>query len=224
MCGRYELIDGQRIFVRFRVSNAPPGTNPTLPPLLRDNADVRPTQQVPVLLTDRVLTRMQWGIIPAWSSSKSDASSTTTKPIINARAEGIETKPTFRRLLPSQRCLIPASAFFEWMGPSGPSAAAPGARGEKKIKYRIARHDGDLFAFAGLYQVMPMPTGDGELHTCTIITTVPNAVVAPIHNRMPVMLLPDDEDRWLDPDLTEPDAIISLLRPYPADLMVARPA
>src|SRR5579859_7439905 len=227
MCGRYELLDGQRVFIRFRVTNTS-----TLPPRLLDNLDVRPTQQVPVLTTDRVLSLMTWGITPAWS----------TKPLINARAEGIESKPSFRKLLPAQRCLIPASAFFEWKSsPEGQEEqgaetvgeragqaeafdgrAGRGGRGVRgaKVKYRIARRDGDMFAFAGLYQVTPTPSG-GELHTCTIITTTPNALMAPIHSRMPVMLLPDDEERWLDPDLTEPEEVVRFLVPYPTELLEA---
>lgn len=93
-----------------------------------------------------------------------------------------------------------------------------------KVKIRIARKDEELFGFAGLFDVWRDPHGGGgELTTCTIITTQPNAVVAPIHNRMPVMLLPEDEERWLDPDLTDPGEIVSLLRPYPANLMAANP-
>jgi putative SOS response-associated peptidase YedK len=91
------------------------------------------------------------------------------------------------------------------------------------VKYRIARTDGELFGFAGLYETWRDPhdpTG-GELTTCTVITTEPNALVVPIHTRMPVMLLPEDEDHWLAPDRSEPEEIVSLLRPYPADLMTA---
>jgi putative SOS response-associated peptidase YedK len=197
MCGRYELVDGQRVFLRFRVTNQ-------VPPIL-DNVDVRPTQQVFALQTDHVLSLMKWGLVPAWAKDSSIGSK-----MINARAEGIESKPSFKKPLRYQRCLIPASAFFEWKG-------NPGA----KAKYRIARKDGDLFGFAGLYEHWRDPNSDGELTTCTIITTQPNELVAPIHNRMPVILLPEDEDHWLDPDMSEPDEITSLLRPYPADLMTA---
>jgi putative SOS response-associated peptidase YedK len=196
MCGRYEVIDGKRVYSRFRVAQ------PMLP--IPDNGDVRPTQQVVVLQTDHILCLMQWGLIPSWAKDPRIG----TK-MINARAEGIESKPSFKRPLRSQRCIIPASAFFEWKG-------NPGA----KAKYRIARKDGDLFGFAGLYDTWRDPTG-GELTTCTIITTQPNDIVAPIHNRMPVILLPNDEDHWLDPDMTEPEEIISLLRPYPAELLEA---
>lgn len=202
MCGRYELLDGQRVFVRFAVSNTG-----TIQPRLLDNLDVRPTQPVPVLTTDRILSLMTWGITPVWSKA-----SAPVKPLINARAEGIETKPSFRKLLPTQRCIIPASAFFEWQR----AKAA-------KVKYRIGRRDRDMFGFAGLYATTPTTDG-GEVQTCTIITTTPNELVAPIHDRMPVILLPEDEDRWLDPDLTEPDDITPFLVSYPTELLEAIPA
>jgi putative SOS response-associated peptidase YedK len=199
MCGRYELIDGQRVFMRFQVAQS------MLPIPILDNGDVRPTQQVVVLQTDHVLSLMKWGLVPAWAKDPSIGSK-----MINARAEGIESKPSFKKPLRYQRCIIPASAFFEWKG-------NPGA----KVKYRIARKDGELFGFAGLYEHWrdPRDPAGGELTTCTIITTQPNALVAPIHTRMPVMLLPEDEEHWLDPDMCEPDELTSLLRPYPADLM-----
>ena len=160
-----------------------------------------------MLRTDHVLSSAKWGLIPSWAKDPRIGSK-----MINARAEGIETKPSFKKPLRFQRCIIPASAFFEWKG-------NPGA----KVKYRIGRKDEQLFGFAGLYDTWRNPQGD-ELTTCTIITTEPNVLVSPIHNRMPVILLPDDEERWIDPDMTEPDEITSLLRPYPADLLEARSA
>src|SRR5258708_826717 len=199
MCGRYELVDGQRVFMRFRATT-------TVPPIL-DNTDVRPTQQIFVLQTDHVLSLMKWGLVPAWAKDPNVGSK-----MINARAEGIESKPSFKKPLRYQRCIIPASAFFEWKG-------NPGA----KVKYRIARKDGDLFGFAGLYEHWRDPNTDGELTTRTLITTHPNELVAPLHTRMPVLLLPADEDPWLDPDMSDPEETTSLLRPYPADLLMANP-
>lgn len=196
MCGRYEIVDGKKIFVRFQVANAAPE--------ILSNLDVRPTQQVPVLLTDHQLQLMKWGLVPSWSKDESVG----TK-MINARTEGIETKPSFKRPMRTQRCLLPASGFFEWQGVKG-----------SKVKYRIGRRDGDMFALAGLYDVWKSPTGY-ELTSCTIITCQPNAVLAPIHNRMPVILLPEDEEAWLDPDMTEVERITSYLRPYPDELLEA---
>lgn len=199
MCGRYELIDGQRVFIRFNV--------PHRAPTILDHVDVRPTQPVLALHTDHVLCLMRWGLVPSWAKDPRIGSK-----MINARAEGIQTKPSFKKPLRLQRCIIPASAFFEWKG-------QPGA----KVKYRVSRKDGELFGFAGLYDTWRDLRGD-ELTTCSIITTAPNLVVAPIHNRMPVILLPEDEERWLDPDMTEPGEIVSLLGPYPDSLLMAQAA
>lgn len=112
MCGRYEIVDGERIFVRFGVAN----TTPTI----LANLDVRPTQQVPVLLMDHQLQMMQWGLIPSWAKDPSIG-----YKMINARSEGIETKPSFKRPLRTQRCLLPASAFFEFIWTQAPRLAEP---------------------------------------------------------------------------------------------------
>src|SRR5258706_3988824 len=171
MCGRYELIDGKRVYTRFQV------TQSMLP--VPDNGDVRPTQQVVVLQTDQVLSLMKWGLVPAWARDPHIGSK-----MINARAETVASKPSFKKPLRFQRCLIPASAFFEWKG-------NPGA----KVKQRIARKDGELFGFAGLYDHWldrNHPTG-GEVTTCNIITTQPHELVAPIHTRIPVIMLPEHE-------------------------------
>ena len=199
MCGRYEIVDGKRIFIRFKVANAAPEVAP--------NLDGRPTQQVPVLLTDHELVLMKWGLVPFWAKDEAIGNK-----MINARAEGIEDKPSFKRPLRTQRCLLPASAFFEWQGAKG-----------AKVKYRIARSDGELFGLAGLYDVW-QSAHESELATCTIITCAPNRVLAPIHDRMPVILLPEDEDAWLDPDMTEVEDIKRYLRPYPAELLQAAKA
>lgn len=141
------------------------------------------------------------------------------KPGYGSTRSSIATPPSAKRALRSQRCLIPASAFFEWAASAGASAASPG----RKTKYRIARRDEDLFALAGLYDRWKSPTGE-ELATCTIITTTLNAVMAPIHTRMPVILLPEEEDAWLDPDMTEVERITDYLRPYPDELLVTERA
>jgi putative SOS response-associated peptidase YedK len=117
---------------------------------------------------------------------------------------------TQRSHSPSQRCLFPASAFVEWQGATqGP-----------KTTYRIGRRDGDLFAMAGLYGAWKSPAGD-EIQSCVRGVCAPNALMAPIHDRMPLILLSDDEDAWLDPDLVEVEQITRYLRPYPHDLLEA---
>jgi putative SOS response-associated peptidase YedK len=199
MCGRFELIEPNRVIARFAIRNA-------VPPLL-PNVDVRPTQLIPVVTAVHHLQLMRWGLVPSWAKDPAIASRT-----INARAETVATKPPFKRPLRESRCLIPASAFFEWQGTPG-----------HKRKHRIARKDGALFGFAGLYDIWRSPSG-AELTSCTVITTTPNVVVCPIHDRMPAILLREDEAAWLNPDLTEPEQVLPFLRPYPDELLLAMPA
>jgi putative SOS response-associated peptidase YedK len=172
--------------------------------LFGDNLDIRPTNTVPTIVTDHDLQLMRWGLIPPWAKDPKIGSK-----MFNARAETVAEKPSFKKALRWQRCLIPASAFFEWQG-------SPGA----KVRQRIARKDGELFGFAGLYDTWQSPDGQ-RLATCTVITTTPNRVLAPIHNRMPVIVLPDDEAAWLSPDLTEAEELVGMLQPYPDDLLEA---
>jgi putative SOS response-associated peptidase YedK len=171
--------------------------------------DVRPTEAIPVVDMERELTRMHWGFVPSWAKERPKGA-----PLINARAEGIETKPTFRKPLRFQRCIIPATGFYEWQ---------TSASGGKKVKYLFTREDGDFLALAGLYDTWKMPEGQ-DLRSCVVITTTPNVEVAPIHNRMPVILTEDDEAAWLSPDETETEALLSMLRPAPDDLLRGRMA
>jgi putative SOS response-associated peptidase YedK len=196
MCGRYQLLRPQDIAARF-------GTLNTLADLQADE-DVRPTQAIPVVTMEHDLVRMRWGFVPSWSKERPKGA-----PLINARAEGIETKPTFRKPLRSQRIIIPASGFIEWQTPVG---------GGKKTKILFTPTDGDFLALAGLYDVWKAPDGS-VLRSCVIITTTPNQDVAPVHDRMPVLLAKDDEAAWLDPDETETEAILSYLRPAPDGLL-----
>ena len=122
------------------------------------------------------------GLVPFWAKDEH-----VGYKMINARVEGIDKKPAFKRALVSQRCLIPAPAFFEWKAEAG-----------QKTKYRIGRKDGEMFGFAGLYDIWRSPNGNA-LKSCTIITTPPDKVVEPIHDRMPAILLPEDEEAWLKP-------------------------
>ncbi len=208
MCARYELVDLLRFrdSARFHLADAALWG--------ADRLDIRPTEIVPVVVSTAVSTRdlvaMRWGLVPHWATDIRVGAKA-----INARAEGIEDKPFFRGPLRRSRCLIPASAFFEWR-----------LEGTHKVKYRFARRDEDLFCFAGLYDTWHDPRdGEGrEVRSCTIITTTPNDLVADYHSRMPVMLHPLDEDAWLDPRLRDVAAITSLLQPFPADDMTVQAA
>ena len=129
--------------------------------------------------------------------------------MINARGETVDQKPSFKRPLKNQRCLILADGFYEWQKtPQG------------KVPTYIHLADHGPFAFAGLWDRWQAPEGE-TIFSCTIITTSPNRLLEPIHNRMPVILTPEGADIWLDPNQQEPDALLPLLEPYPADLMEA---
>jgi putative SOS response-associated peptidase YedK len=145
----------------------------------------------------RILELYRWGLVPSWTRSLKDAA----RPF-NARAETLVKSPMFRGLLKSKRCLVPADGFFEWTGPKG---------SRRPVKFALK--SGRLFAFAGLWDVWRDPAG-AELCTCTIVTCPANALVEPIHDRMPVILREGDEERWLQPTAEGAPAPLELLRPY----------
>lgn len=196
MCGRYQLLRPEDIVQRFETVNGAPD--------LVASSDVRPTQLIPVVDMERELVLMRWGLTPAWAKESSKGA-----PLINARAEGIETKPTFRKPLRFQRCIIPATGFYEWQTP---------ATGGRKVKHLFTRADGDFLALAGVYDTSKAADGQ-EMRSCVILTTSPNELVAPIHDRMPVILTREDEALWLNPDETESAALLPLLRPLPAEVL-----
>jgi len=146
----------------------------------------------------------RWGLVPSWAKDVSIG----TK-LINARAETVAEKPSFRTAFKRRRCLIPASGFYEWQRNATGNAA--------KQPYFLRRKDKKPFAFAGLWETWRAPDGS-ELPTCTIITTKPNALVQQIHDRMAVILREESFRDWIDPS-PGTDALLELLTPFPADLM-----
>jgi putative SOS response-associated peptidase YedK len=165
--------------------------------------NIAPGQDLAVIRNESLeaIDQLQWGLVPHWVDDPDDGPSP-----INARADSVAEKPYFRSAFDSKRCLVLADGFYEWQGQRGP-----------KQPYRIERVDDEPFAFAGLWESWSS-NGD-QLDTVTIITTGPNAVMEPIHDRMPVMLEPEDEDRWLQAD--DPDELQALLDPYPDELLDA---
>jgi putative SOS response-associated peptidase YedK len=131
--------------------------------------------------------------------------------MINARSETAATKPAFRDALKSRRCLVPADAFYEWK-----------RTGKMKQPFCFEVRDGELFAFAGLWERWKDPSGTW-VKSCSILTTTPNAVTSAVHDRMPVILDPSNYDLWLDPGMTNVDAACDLLTPYDAGLMRSYP-
>jgi putative SOS response-associated peptidase YedK len=200
MCGRYTFITpAPAIAERFGVA---------LPESVTPNYNAAPSQRLPVVTNaapDQVRL-FQWGLVPAWVKERG----TGPQPI-NARAETLAEKPSFRQLLQRRRCLVLADSFYEWQQTGG-------AKGPK-TPHRILLQSEQPFAFAGLWDEWVERSTGEVLPTFTIITTEPNALMARLHNRMPVML-PDRaaEQAWLD-DGTPPATRQDLLRPYPADLM-----
>ena len=140
---------------------------------------------------------MRWGLIPSWSKDSSAAAS-----MINARAETAGTKPAFRDALKSRRCLIPADGFYEWV-----------RTGKAKQPFCFEVNGGELFAFAGLWDRCKDPSGNW-MKTCSILTTVPNAVTSAVHDRMPVLLEPHQIDPWMNGT-----AGSEVLKPAPNDVL-----
>jgi putative SOS response-associated peptidase YedK len=132
-------------------------------------------------------------------------------PIVNARAESLAEKPSFTPLLKKRRCLVPASGFFEWKH-----------EGAKKIPFYIRVNDQPLFAFAGLYDEWHDPAGTVPA-TYAIITTEPNALLVPVHHRMPVILAQEHEEQWLSGEQPDAGQLREMLAPYPAEKMAMHP-
>jgi putative SOS response-associated peptidase YedK len=201
MCGRFLLTAPvealRRLFGVLDSPNFPARYNiaPT-----QDSAVIRLNQE-----GGRELALMRFGLVPSWAKDLSVGAS-----LINARSDGVATKPSFRAAFKQRRCLVAADGFYEWK--PGPAAKAP------KQPYLIARADRATFAFAGLWERWQ---GDGQtVHSFSIITTDANQALAPIHHRMPVILDPNDYGAWLDPKNDQPQA---LLLPAPDALMQAIP-
>src|ERR1051326_7982322 len=190
MCGRYTLtVDIKTIAETF-------GVPPTIETAPRYN--IAPTQEVVSILSNGSihLDWLQWGLIPSWAKDDSIGSK-----MINARAETLAEKPSFKRLLRSRRCLIVADGFYEWK-----------KEGKGKVPMFITLEDQEPFAFAGLWDSWRDPDGQ-QIRTCTIITTEANELMAPIHNRMPVILPAQAREEWLDPSIREEQVLLPLLKP-----------
>lgn len=200
MCGRYSITAPSEAVQRhFQVLE-----RPNLPP----RYNLAPTQDAPVVRLGedgaRHLVSLRWGLVPFWADDPSVASR-----MINARSESTAEKPAFRAAFRRRRCLVAADGFYEWK--------APEKKGGRKQPYRIALKDGDLFAFAGLWERWePKEDGGEALETFTILTTEANSKLAEIHPRMPVILPPERYDLWLDPD-ADTESLRKVLGPFPED-------
>jgi putative SOS response-associated peptidase YedK len=203
MCGRYaQYRDAGQLAMYFDAE---------VPVELQPNYNVSPSQTVPIVRQETAGRRFalaRWGLVPAWAKDLKLGYST-----FNARAETVASKPAFRSAFRYRRCLVPADGFYEWQ-------ALPESK--RKQPWFIARQDRGPLAFAGLWERWTSPAGD-ILESCTIVVTDANALMRPIHERMPVILLPAHWDAWLAPDGQDPAALQALLQPYPADDLAAWP-
>ena len=192
MCGRYALSSPMEAISAQFEAEAESGFQPRY--------NLAPTAVVPVVVmaaAGRIITLHRWGLVPSWSRDPSAGAR-----MANARAETAADKPSFRAPFKRGRCIIPADAFYEWQARAG----------GPKQPFCIRSADGSVMGFAGLRDRWEGP--DGALDTCAIITTTANALMAPIHDRMPVILAPADLAAWLDPG-SVPERLKALLRPCP---------
>ncbi len=199
MCGRYTLtVDPANLLTLFDLNSAEIALTPRY--------NIAPSQTVAVVYDEspRTLSGARWGLVPSWAKDVSIG-----YKMINARAETLHEKPSFRTLLRKKRCLILADGFYEWQKqPDG-----------TKIPMRFVLNDGAPFAFAGLWDSWKTPEGE-RLRTCTIITCEPNEVAAPVHNRMPAILQSRQaEQDWLNRANDNAPFLLSLLGPYPSENM-----
>ncbi len=196
MCGRYTLHQkADKLAKRFNLA--------TLPAHIAESYNVAPGQIMPVITEDedgRKLELMKWGLIPSWSKDPKIG-----YKLINARGDGIFDKPMWRNVILRKRALIPADGFYEWKRSADP-------KGHKQPFYIHPKQD-ELFAFAGVWETWKDIEGK-EWKTYSIITTEPNREMSSIHNRMPVILHPEDEASWLEPSRVSRSDIEPYLRPY----------
>jgi len=173
--------------------------------IVQPRYNIAPSQPVPIVKdpNTRAVELYQWGLVPFWSKDIKIGSR-----LINARSETAAEKPSFRAAFKYRRCLILADGFYEWKREAGGGGKAP---------YLFTLKDDRPFTFAGLYEHWESPVG-GELHTCTILTCEPNALVGAVHNRMPVMLNAEQRWQWLNPEMDR-KILMTSMKPYPSDEM-----
>lgn len=203
MCGRFTLrAPASVVAEHFAVFEMPP---------FAPRFNIAPSQPVAVVRLaperaqpQRELVWLRWGLVPSWAKDPA-----VGNRMINARAETAAEKPAYRAAWRRRRCLVAADGFYEWQG-----------RGKRKQPYFFHMRDDGPFAFAGLWESWEGPQ-HSHLESCTLLTTESNDLVRPIHDRMPVILAPDDYAQWLDVSIREPESLLPLLRPYSSEEMAA---
>lgn len=205
MCGRFTLkAKPERIKAEFKAAILP-GTASF------ERFNIAPSQMIGAVLNqekERIVTQLKWGLVPSWAKDPE-----VGNRMINARSETITEKPSFREAFKKRRCIIPSSGFYEWQ------KSASGGGGKQPFYFYLKEKE--AFGFAGLYEEW-IDNQTGELlETCTIITTTANAVLKPVHDRMPVILAATDYDEWLDEKQTDTERLQRLLMPYSAAAMAS---
>ena len=216
MCGRFTLRTPADELARLFTDQYCPDLVGSGSGLFRPRFNIAPTQSVLVVraashhpgqsVQGCECVTLRWGLIPSWSKSL------TGPPLFNARSETVAEKPSFRSAFRRRRCLIPADGFYEWQVLT---------LKQKQPQY-ITLRSGQPFAFAGLWESW-QPSDGSRMESCTILTTAANAFMQPLHDRMPVILSPDEFAPWLDPELNDPAALFPMLDQYPAKEMTAHP-
>ncbi len=200
MCGRFALIVDAAVLADVFDVEAPEDVEPRF--------NIAPTQTVPIVRAGEERSRecamVRWGLIPPWAKDVKIGAR-----MINARAETVAEKPSFRAAVKRRRCLVPASGFYEWV-----------ATEDGKRPYFIHFSDGRTFAFAGLWERWTAGDG-GPLESCTIITTAANETISDLHHRMPVILPPEHYGEWLQPEALAAARLSQLLVPHPDGDMAA---
>jgi putative SOS response-associated peptidase YedK len=194
MCTRYVLLERHVREALARLGVATPAR-------FESRYNIAPNTRIPIVRqaeNSLECTEVRWGLLPSWARDDEGP------PLVNARLETLFEKPSFRDSLRTRRCIIPATGFYEWE-----------TRGKAKLPWLFRRKDEQPFGFAGLWDTWRAPDGT-LLESCAFVTTTPNALMRPIHERMPVMLATGEFATWLDPRLTEPNQLKPLLR-TPAD-------
>ena len=201
MCGRFTLTATiNEIMDRFDIQSF------LNEELYAPSYNIAPSQQVLAVINDGSSNRMgflKWGLVPPWANDPSIGNK-----MINARAETITEKPSFRHAFQKKRCLVIADSFYEWKRQSD----------QTKTPMRIKLRSNELFAMAGLWEGYKAKDGK-TLYSCSVITTGPNELMKEIHDRMPVILNREDEPVWLNPAIDDPNRLTALLQPYDDALM-----
>lgn len=199
MCGRFVFFDVDKLSERFNLKS-------DIKLNLKPSYNIAPTSDFPVIIMKDSVTleMMKWGLIPNWAKELN-----VQNQMINARAETISEKPSFKNLIKSKRCLIPSNGFYEWK-----------KEDNKKIPFFISFKNMELFSFAGLYDIWKDPLNNREYKSFTIITTKANSLISDIHDRMPVILKQEDEKIWLDNNIDDIKTLTNLLKPFDSDKML----